>query len=1754
MSVTVLRNRYRVLRRLGAGGGGSVYMVEELHGSGDRPRLALKALFTEKGQEALLASLRQEFRVLATLRHPLIARVYDFGSLSPDSDLDGSRGRPGYFFTRDLIDGNDLETHCRGLSLAQICLTVQRTAEVLDVLHRAGMIHGDFKPANVIVGTDDGRPHLIDFGLVRSEGQTTSASGTAAYLAPEILRGTAVDRRADLYALGISIYQLVTGALPRPHASLGELISWHLEGEPLRISPGTQVPEELDEVVLRLTDRDPDRRYPSAAETALALAEAAVKAGADAGPAPVRVFVPPAPGDNLVAPLVELEAAAHERTLRRSQSPHVIAVEGDPGAGKSTLLQELGWRCQLAGIEVVRREFREGDPRAYGLWSDLLTQVAGVVGTPHPLESPRPAQADRYALYQQISDYLSDSAMQTPLLLLLDGVEQADEESRAILRFVAHTLPPEVSLMLVVSYRRNDELHRQLGSPPRKLLVPLSAGDVRRMASDAAERPVDDLASQIHEHTGGNPQFVMEVLRRLGQAGWPASPDLQQLAPPRGLEQMHAQRWRELDPTEQRVLLTLAALGRAASGQLLLEIVEATREEQQPSQVGLPLERLESLEWLDRAPDGSFLFRRGPAARCVYDQSDPALRRRIHLAIARALERDSKGSPVGRAGGADRLDPVEWTRHAIGAGRSDLALQSLDRAIGTLKGLGALRSAIQLYVDVLPLLADDHQRTRRVHRDLGELYHTIGDYDAAVRELELACCEGAGEGEISAARIALARVHRSAGRAEQALELAQLVRESRPRPEHLVAALTEEAAAHLALDALEQVLQRVDQALEVLEQQRADMSAPTGLHLVTRAELRGHKAAALGYLQRHEEASREFEQAMRDAHEGGDRRVEAGILNRWAILAYLQADFAAVPERYAAAMACARETGDIEQATTIRQNLAAYHMQRGEYGACLEHLPQSVRLLEAMGALKTLAAARCNMGYIQLKVGLHEQARVTLRLALEETRQVGRRSGEALATLLLALVEAHRHRFDTARQMIAEAHTLYLELGQSLDAADALLDLAEVEMASGNLDRAIEAIDRAVGAVELEQAPNIKVRAATLRARGMSISGDAARRGAAVTALDEALALAQKLEAPDLLWDCHAAGMELADAGARPGRATEHAAAAARILQQMAAGLPAEARTAFWQDPRRRTVRDRARRATPSEEERNMMRTGPGAEHTSDRTLPAISSGPVVSGETQPPLSGVTLVEERFYRLLEIYRQVNSELDHDRLLGLVMDTAVELTGAERGFLLLGSHPDNLRVEVSRNIDPQVQKGAYSRSIAEQVVSSGEPVITVSAHNDPRFKEYMSVHQLQLESVLCIPIHAGGRTAGVLYMESRFQSGRFTPADQRLLMAFGDQVAIALTNAQLLADNIRKAKELGRAKLEIEALAEERGRLLNQRTLQLEEARRDLAETRRRLETRVGMYGMVGRSSAMMKLFELIERVAATDVPVLIEGESGTGKEMVAQAIHQTSERKKGRLVSVNCAAIPENLLESELFGHVRGAFTGADRERKGLFTAAHGGTLFLDEIGDMPARMQVDLLRALQEKTIRPIGAQQDIKVDVRVIAASNKPLAELIRAKRFREDLYYRLNVVTLKLPGLRERGEDIPLLCDHFLTVFSTQMKTEKKRLTRAALRALMEYAWPGNVRQLEHALMNASVLADGTVLDVEDFTLEAPVSPPALHVEPRPVAAAAVATDRRTRERQQILEALEASNWNKTRAAQVLGIPRRTFYRRLKDHGVQ
>jgi len=312
-----------------------------------------------------------------------------------------------------------------------------------------------------------------------------------------------------------------------------------------------------------------------------------------------------------------------------------------------------------------------------------------------------------------------------------------------------------------------------------------------------------------------------------------------------------------------------------------------------------------------------------------------------------------------------------------------------------------------------------------------------------------------------------------------------------------------------------------------------------------------------------------------------------------------------------------------------------------------------------------------------------------------------------------------------------------------------------------------------------------------------------------------------------------------------------------------------------------------------------------------------------------------------------------------------------------------------------------------------------------------------------------------------------------------------------------------------------------------------------------LTSRRRYHRLVGESESMRKVFALIQRVAATDVTVLVLGENGTGKELVANAIHEASPRREKPFVPINCGAIPETLLESELFGHERGAFTDAHRAREGRFELADHGTLFLDEIGEVPPHLQVKLLRFLQDHFVERIGSRDRVRVDARVVAATNRDLKASIADGRFREDLYYRLGVITIHVPALRERGDDLRLLAEYFLEFYGRQHKRRLKGFTQAALRAIMAHPWPGNVRELENRVQRAVILAQDAYLRPEDLELESAGGT----TEPLPTLQSA----RDEAERRLLVDALTRNAGNVTRAARDIDVSRPTLHDLLKRHGV-
>lgn len=489
-------------------------------------------------------------------------------------------------------------------------------------------------------------------------------------------------------------------------------------------------------------------------------------------------------------------------------------------------------------------------------------------------------------------------------------------------------------------------------------------------------------------------------------------------------------------------------------------------------------------------------------------------------------------------------------------------------------------------------------------------------------------------------------------------------------------------------------------------------------------------------------------------------------------------------------------------------------------------------------------------------------------------------------------------------------------------------------------------------------------------------------------------------------------------------------------------------------------------------------------------------------GEDEPPESR----EKNFHRLSSLYSLTEKILeigDEQALYDAVLESATQDTGAERGFLGLlpeGSEPDPYSLEVVKFWDIEQGEKAETIEMSETILTRIQRDRKAVLVNDLADREDFghSVIDLKIRSFICAPLTYADRCLGLVYIDTRGGREQFDKNELQFVSAVGRMAGLCL-------QNIRVQANLSRENIRLRSLVSNSGKL-------------------------------VGSSAAMEKVFRLIQKVAPRDTSVLITGENGTGKELIARQVHEQSAQRDKPFVAVNCGAIPPNLVESELFGYEKGAFTGAERTTPGKFELADEGTLFLDEIGEMPLDMQVKILRALQERKFFRVGGKAEIEVDIRVVSATNRDLKNAIDEGHFREDLYFRLAVVTIEAPPLRDRDNDIVEIAEHFL-----QEEGDGIDLTEAAQECLEQYRWPGNIRELKNALEQAAILGDGKQITPSDLPAEiGKVGRGRMKFLLKPLGEV---------EKQYILRVLEETGGNKAKAAKILGISRETLYQKLK-----
>jgi len=1719
---------------------------------------AIKILRNAIADPQQLLRFKTEFATLASLEHPSIICVYDFDLLPGEIP----------YFTMEWFAGRKISDFFDGGNWDELYDVILQIASALHHVHSQGIIHLDIKPSNVLVSAE-GRAKLMDFGLAINSRQVFDRRirGTFNYMAPEVLRQDRIDSRADLYALGMMLYETVTGALPGYGRPAIDVMRMHLDEEIRHArSINPRVPEALDAIIMMLLEKDPRDRYQSAA----ALVEAVSRVAADTSTA---VELVPSGGELFAAPLIgrnsEVAQLMELITAARDGIGNGAIVAGAEGMGKKRIVRDATLRAQLEGarvfsgrcpvnrktiyapfFEIFRQLITAVNPEA-DVGEEIRRMLRPVIG-PASGEAGPPQHGQKYRLYNRIVQSMQDiygflragsETSGSPLILVVEDLQWADPSTADLFSYLIGEAKHNSLLVLgTLTFEAGGEAAIDSPSPgisfweqrARELAFPiirvgtLSEQLVREhVEALLGEKALpDEFVRWMLWESSGSPLNIRRIIDYLvthtyiewTSAGWRV--DLQRLHSlriPGGGASLLMERVDHLEEKQREILELAAVFGEVIRLDLLLSASGYEFE------TGYALIRaLDSDGLLDEHSDGgSVRFPQIHFRDAVYNAIGDRRRNELHLRAANALE------PLFTAGAAQFVgqlayhfaranDTERGIRYSIEAG--DVATRTLAHEEAT----DFYRSALEL----MDLAGVDEPRKSNVREKLADSYYRRDDYRSSVHAFQFLLKSIQTRGHDADTNLDVARVMKKIGKV-----------------------LSKRGDQDTALTYFQNALSIYEQAGDVLDvaellnriawlhREKDDLDTARAFAERAGALLESGEATAVyGYVKNMlgiiELARGNWQNAREILLEaitigeitGSDQLCKVASTNLANTLWKL-GEWDTALQYFRRNLEISEAEGDLWDLVTAYNNVGVVEYGRGNFATAAEYFDKSVRIDEKIGAVEYEALAQENLGDALEMLGRWDEALEHYQrcLSLEGFDE----SRASRISVYVPMARLMMKRGDLARALEYGQKALHAgERARDEDlVAEAAYVLALLERERENEEPAGQYLQRALSIFESNQTVQGLARANVLAA---NLALRAQRVDDARSHLDKASEIAGRLGDRFTLANCEWAwGKILSFANDREG-AAERFESARQTFEEL--GTPYElARLQFDIG----LLREEPEEATQTI--RNAIRIFErlDARHDLERARGALFR---IRPTGKNPEHGVV-------GLYEIVKIINTTLDLDEVLNRVLDVAIRRLRAERGMImLLDPITSALRTRISRNIHegPEAKSKRSPQSIVKEVMQTGHSVISADARADERFVESESVIAENILSIVCVPLIIRESIAGAIYVDHRQARHLFSQRDLSFLEAFADQAAIAIENARLYQE-----------------LEEARTRL----SLENESLRREVLVEKH-------LDSVVGQSDVVAKIQFSVRKAASGNSTVLLRGESGTGKGLVARIIHNISSRRQGPFIKFNCAALPETLAESELFGHEKGAFTGADRRKLGRFELANGGTIFIDEIGKLSLAMQAKLLRVVEDKEFERVGGTQTIKTDAKIITATNLDIEKAIEEGTFREDLFYRLNIIPLMLPPLRDRKDDIPVLAEHFIRKISRDLGVETKRLEPGVLELFQSYNWPGNVRELEATIHRAIVMSNDQIMTRHEFPalyvgLKGGVVPEGPIPPPNALMGAAIARMEITGElyeevtsaidRQLIVRALENSGGRIREAARRLGLARNTLKAKIQKYNI-
>ena len=1730
-------SRYRLLEPIGVGASGTVYKAAQLPSG----RICALKLTGEGARHNKVAwRLAREFSVLSQLAHPNLVKVLDFGS---------DRAK-GHYLVMEYVQGAPIGRFLARLRIEPFVAVLCQILDALSYLHSNGIVHQDLKPSHILIASgQQAEPvvKLIDLGMAfrkPKEGADEAYGGTAGYIAPELFCGALPDQRCDLYSLGAVLYEILTKRPAFDEADFASTVRAQLgqaPPDPSWINPG--IPEWLSSMVVRLLSPDPADRFQSANALLAYIAERTGRTPRSSTTTierPARLLQPAFTGRK-----EQLEILANEyRSVDESAGRSVLIV-GEEGIGKSRLLREFGVKLKLQGVPVIMLDAASSDR---SIFAEIVEQLRGTLDLSrrdYPMlqrlalrkhnlspssSSPQgdsPAE-ERLALFEEIREVIAGKEKgSAPVAWLIDDLDEAPDGFGEFVSFLRQSLDSTGCLLACTA--RPGPQKRELPVRPGDVDVCLEVGP---LAVDETARLVasmfgqsdcpKDIAGRLAALAGGNPLFLQELTRWLARDG--------SLVVERGIwrfDEARAVECKGSDMLRDVVQRRLEGLGKRHRKVLEAATVLGPRFDVQLLRKALGAKRIQSL-WpillalaargiLVETEDGEFSFRHKLDRQIIYETIDEAQRLRLHLRAAKAIMSARKSIPE-----ASRL----IGEHFAGAGHPSEAVRWLVDAAKQALQVSFSAEAKSSLTQALSIWPEEDKGSARFWRAM----HGLAD-----------CCAGLGQAAEAASyyqqvwegqrgvfrtdeMLAMAR---SAGLCLASIGQAQAAVEWYARVQQRLGKLTGSQRAHLAnsvgmahysLGDYESARSKFEEAASLSGDKASSELARALRNLSIVADAQGRLDEAIEFSKK----------AIAVAQRANDPREEALDHTSLGVLLARKHQTEAALEAYNKALEFFEGKRALEALACIYNNIGDALQSTGELDRALKFRRKAFATARRIDDKLAAIYAHRGLGNLHVMLGKWDEALRDFSESERIAQQLKHPREELLCAIRAGELLGLMGRIDEARQKLQACIKRAKGASETSVLATALLSLARAERICGAKEVALGLAKQAAELLGQSGVPQDSVEVALELAPLLAQRGEIDR---AQSLLDESLKgsedrLAPLLEARFLIAASQvklmAGDIDGAKADASKGKQIAERAGAV-FEQATAESLCAEAALQQGQADEAQKILQGTLRAF------KQMGAKPKVKEI-EQLLKRAKAMQAEEGRLRADL-------QLIYKMSQIF---NSILDLDELLSQVMDYVLEKLCAQRGLILLkNDRTGELEVVIARNVDKQTIEdvSAISGSIVRRVISQGEPVVSTNAMDDPRFRSKQSIMLNKIRSLVCVPLLIRNEIVGTIYVDNRITAGLFSPEDVSFLTAFSNYVAMA----------IERAKMYEKLRRDSERLASEN------------------VELRRTVRRQFGFESILGQSEAMSEVFELMRRVVKTNATVLILGPSGTGKELVARAIHYSGPRRDKPFVKVNCATLPEGLLESELFGHEKGAYTGAIARKLGKFELAQGGTVFLDEIAEIKPSLQSKLLQVIEEKRFERVGGTKPILTDARILAATNRDLESEMRSGNFREDLYFRLSELVIRLPALKERVEDIPILARHFASEFANELGRELKGIQDDAMQLLLSYSWPGNVRELKNCLYRAIVSSNSDTLSADDIrkVLPGPATEKKDHIA---VAAAKEVirhsntianSDAPFKEAKAIFEggfakeALKHADNKIALAARRLGIDRKTFRRILKSY---